>query len=217
MTPSYYAHPFVSNSDLSGLARELQASDQAEYSDALRFGTLMHAMVLEPDTVDMFRRRVFGHDYEYADEEIRLALRMKLAFLNDAFCSNLLKRSEKEVEMYNPATRFTHEGFEFTIDTRRKYDGYIRSAGWGWDLKSTTATTKAGFEAAIARFDYDRARVFYAKGPGAIQDVIIGISKRPPHHLFKVFMKMGDPLWQSGEAKCNELAFKWWALKSVTV
>jgi hypothetical protein len=85
---------------------------------------------------------------------------------------------------------------------------------WGGDVKSTTATTQAGFEAAIDRFDYDRARTFYAAGPGATQDCILGISKVAPYRVFKVFMKRGDKLWQSGERKMSELCYKWWAIKA---
>jgi hypothetical protein len=85
---------------------------------------------------------------------------------------------------------------------------------WGGDLKSTTATSQAQFEQAIGMFDYDRARVFYAAGSGAIQDVIIGVSKVAPYRVFKVFMKRGDRLWSSGEAKMNEIAFKYWSIKA---
>jgi hypothetical protein len=105
-------------------------------------------------------------------------------------------------------------GCTFTLDTRRKYDGYLYANGWGWDIKSTTATSQQAFEAACKRFDYDRARVFYAKGPKCTQDLIIGISKSAPHKLFKVFMKHGDELWKSGERKCAELCFKYWSYES---
>jgi hypothetical protein len=212
---NYFEHPFCSNSDLTRLKNELSGTDQADTEGAFRFGTLVHAMILEPHKVDLIRRQVEG--IQYTHEEIDTARKMKLSFLNDSFCRDLLSSSQVEVEMYHPDTSFEHNGIPFKLDTRRKYDGWISLTNWGWDLKSTTATSQAQFEAAISQFDYDRARVFYAAGPGAMQDVIIGVSKVAPYRVFKIFMKHGDALWQSGVHKCNELAYRYWALKEVTV
>jgi hypothetical protein len=211
---NYFLHPFVSNSDLTKLWLEINAVDERDLNEAFRFGTLVHALILEPHKVDLIRLQVEGETY--TREEIDLARKMKIAFNNDALCRQLLSQSEFEVEMYNEATLFEHEGFSFLLDTRRKYDGWIASANWGWDLKSTACTSQAQFEASIRQFDYERARVFYAKGSGAIQDVIIGVSKIN-FKIFKVFMKHGDQLWQEGERKCCELAFKYWSLKAITV
>ncbi len=208
---NYYSHPYCSNSDLSRLKDDLSAQDQSERENAYRFGTLVHAMILEPHTVDLIRRSLNG--VEYTAEEIKIARYMRTSFMNDSFCRSLLEKSEVEVEMYHPGTAFTHNGIDFTLDTRRKYDGWLSLVNWGWDLKSTTATSQAQFEASIGLFDYDRARVFYAAGSDAMQDVIIGVSKIAPYRLFKVFMKHGDALWMSGQRKMNELAFKYWMLK----
>jgi len=212
---TYFSHPFVSNSDLTRLAKELAPTDQIEYSEALRFGTLLHALILEPHKVDLIRLVV--NDVQYSRQEIDTARKMKESFMNDSFCRQLLGQSEFEVEMYNEETAFEHNGIRFELPTRRKYDGWIRLTNWGWDLKSTAATSQASFESCVSRLDYDRARVFYAKGPGAIQDCIIGISKHPPYRVFKVFLKHGDPLWLEGERKMNELAFKYYMLKENVV
>lgn len=217
---SYYAHPYISNSDLSRFKLELGATEEPDYSEALRFGTLVHALILEPEKVDLIRLMVLsddGREYQYSREEIDTARKMRLSFLNDSFCRQLLTACETEVEMYNPSTRFVQRGIDFTLDTRRKYDLFNRMVNWGGDIKSTTATSQQAFEAAIDRFDYDRARVFYAQGPGARQDCILGISKVAPYRVFKVFMKEGDALWQSGQDKMNELVYKYWALKEVAV
>jgi hypothetical protein len=211
---SYYAHPFASNSDLTKLQQELGGKDAIDTTQAFLFGTLVHAMILEPHTVDLIRRRVVGVDHEYTAEDLHTARKMRASFLNDSFCRNLLDACDKEVEMYNPGTQFCHQGISFTLDTRRKYDLWSHLTWWGGDLKSTTATSQAQFEQAIGMFDYDRARVFYAAGSGAIQDVIIGVSKVAPYRVFKVFMKRGDRLWSSGEAKMNEIAFKYWSIKA---
>jgi hypothetical protein len=215
MMNNYYAHPFVSNSDLTRLQQELGGRDAVDTTAAFSFGTLVHAMILEPHKVDLIQRTVEGN--EYAKEDIDTARKMRASFLNDSFCRSLLSACSVEVEMYHPGTRFSHEGIDFTLDTRRKYDLWNPATNWGGDVKSTTATTQAQFEAAVNAFDYDRARVFYAAGPGAIQDCILGVSKVAPYRVFKVFMKAGDPLWQSGERKVSAIAYKWWALKSQEV
>jgi hypothetical protein len=211
---NYYDHPFCSNSDLTSLRKDLLSADQlANYEEALRFGVLVHAMILEPHNVDLYEHKIIGQPYDYSEAEFQIARKMRLSFLNDSFCRGLLTKSRTEVEMYNEDIPFEFNGIPFTLNTRRKYDGWLDLVNWGWDLKSTTATNQAGFESAIRMFDYDRARVFYAVGPGAIQDCIIGISKVAPYRIFKVFMKHGDSLWISGHQKMNELAFKYWALK----
>lgn len=209
---SYYAHPYISNSDLSRLQFELSGKDDVDTDAAFAFGTLVHAMILESHKVDLIRLQVDGR--QYTREDVDTARKMRLSFLNDAFCRDLLVKCDVEVEMYNAGTRFSHAGIDFTLNTRRKYDLWCSLVGWGGDIKSTTATSQQQFEDAITRFDYDRARVFYAQGPGATQDVIIGISKAAPYRVFKVFMKEGDALWQSGKEKMNELAFKYWSIKA---
>jgi hypothetical protein len=211
---NYFEHPYCSNSDLTRLKNELSGADAMDTAAAFSFGTLVHAIILEPHRVDLIRRQVDG--IQYSHEEIDTARKMKLSFLNDSFCRDLLSRSEVEKEMYHPGTSFEHNGIPFTLDTRRKYDGWISLTNWGWDLKSTTATSQAQFEAAISQFDYDRARVFYAAGPGAMQDCIIGVSK-VNYKVFKIFMKHDDALWREGQRKCAELCYRYWALKSVAV
>lgn len=168
------------------------------YQQAFTFGTLVHTIILEPHKLDMAA---------YPQEDITTAKKMRDAFHKDPFCSNLLANSEKEVEMYNEATPFEYNGITFTLNTRRKYDLWSSVAGWGGDVKSTTATTQQQFEQAIDMFDYDRARVFYAKGPMVDRDVIIGISKKN-FKVFKIFMRKGDPMWTKGEEKMNELCWK---------
>jgi hypothetical protein len=212
----YYAHPFVSNSKLSALKHELSNQDARDYQAALDFGILFHAVLLEPHTVDLIRRRVVGRDFEYSAEDLYTVRKMRDSFMKDPFCAQMWHACDKEVEMYTPGASFEFEGIEFTLDIKCKYDLFNSMVGWGADPKTTTATSQSGFEAAITQFDYDRSRVFYAANSGASQDCILGVSKVAPYKVFKVFMKRGDALWKSGERKCAELAYKWWALKAGT-
>lgn len=196
----YRAHPFVSNSDLSKL--------KGGYLDpeVMRFGTLFHSVTLEYSTVDLIKGVIKGHHYQYSPAEIKLARSMRLSFLNDSLCRQLLATCAVEVEMYNADTRFYHEGRWFSLDTKRKYDLFAWAAGWGGDIKSTSATSEGEFIKDIDRYDYDRGRVFYAQGSGARQDIIVGVSKVAPYRVFKVFMKAADARWKRGTDKMNELA-----------
>ena len=214
---NYYTHPFVSNSDLSRLQKSLLApAEELEYMDALKFGTLVHALILEPETFDHYTRQVVGAPaYEYTAVDVAIARKMRDAFLADDFCRSMLATCAVEYAMYNPSTKFAWNGVEFELDTRRKYDLWNQLVKWGADIKSTTATTESAFRTAINRFDYDRGRVFYAAGSGAKRDAIIGISKIN-YKVFKVFLAEGSELWRSGTDKMNEIAFKYWATMPVT-
>jgi hypothetical protein len=192
----YRAHPYVANSTLSRISSPwLNVA-------AFRIGTLIHSVILESQNVDYFQRIVKGHAFEYTEAEIKLALNMKLAFMRDPFCRAILAACSVEVEMYNQNTPF--DGI--ALDTRRKYDLWNYSTCEGGDLKSTTARTHEEFLHHVDQFDYDRGRVFYALGSGAKRDVIIGISKHPPHPVFRVVMREGCPLWIRGIEKANRLA-----------
>lgn len=211
---NYYDHQYTSNSDLTDLWLELQPEVfRVDTRRAFDFGVLFHAMLLEPATVDYIRLQVIGRDAQYTKEDFILAKAMRASVLTDKFCAMLLKRCEKEKEMFRAKTPFTHDSISFTLDIRLKYDIWDPLVNWGGDFKSTTAKSQTEFVAAIQRYQYDRARVFYSKGSGSHQDIIIGVSKHPPHRIFMVPMREGCPLWKSGEEKMNELAYKYWALK----
>lgn len=199
----YFKHPYTSNSDLT------KSKGGGGNPEAFRLGTLFHTVTLEPEKLNPIKGTIEGLDYSYTRAEIDHAKRMRVAVMSDSFCNSLIKSCSKEVEMFNANTLFNYDGYAFAIDTKRKYDLWNYVTRWGGDLKSTSATTELEFMEAIGTFDYDRARVFYAKGSGAKQDVIIGVSK-VNMKVFKVFMREGCPLWQRGEQKLNALAFDFW-------
>lgn len=193
---AYRSHLYVSNSDLSKMVNGwLNLA-------AFRMGTLTHSVILELDKVNLITGTIQGYDYVYKPEEINLTLAMRKSFLSDGFCRDFLASCSVEVEMYDQNTRFE----DIALDTKRKYDLWNYAASWGGDLKSTSATTREEFLHHVKTLHYDRGRVFYAKGSGAKQDIIIGVSKVFPHKLFPVIMKEGDDLWTSGTIKCNALA-----------
>lgn len=209
---NYYSHPYVSNSDLTRILKEIKGLTQ-EYVDAYRIGSLVDAMITEPERVDHFRRVLLDTNYSYTQVEIDQCRRMKDAFMADAFCQELLKMCDGQAEMYDEDTPFLWNGLSFTLNTKRKYDLWAKLLNWGGDIKSTIATTQAQFEAAAKHFDYDRQRYWYMHPRKVEKDVLIGISK-VNFKIFKVFIQAGDPFYLSGERKANELAFKYWATRA---
>lgn len=208
---NYYSHPYVSNSDLSKLKLEMMGKiDQQQYVDAYRIGSLVDAMITEKHRVDYFKRTLIDTDYSYSFQEIGQCMRMRDAFMADAFCQELLAMCDGQAEMYDEDTPFIWNGVSFTLNTKRKYDLWAKLLNWGGDIKSTTATTQAQFEAAARRFDYDRQRYWYMHPRQIQRDVLIGISK-VNFKIFKIFIQSGDAFYRSGERKANELAFNYWA------
>ena len=88
---------------------------------------------------------------------------------------------------------------------------------YGGDIKSTTATTKQQFLAAVEHFDYDRQRAWYMDISGATQDLLFGISKKYPHEVFTVPITRDSEIYKRGREKYQELAFKFWCLFHETI
>lgn len=211
---SYYDRPEVSNSDLTQLKNLLHP--RLQYGDreaAFRFGSLVDAMVTEPDRVNHYRRTVDGVQYpedefDHATEMLR-SLRHEAR--HDAFLRKVLETADTQRCMFNKAQRFQYGGFTFTLDTRCKWDWYLPRAGWGGDLKTTFAATQKEFDEAVDFFDWDRSRAWYMDIAGSDRDFIYGISKKNGC-VFKKFITRGDEIYKRGREKYEELAFHYWCL-----
>lgn len=211
---SYYDRPEVSNSDLTQLKNLLHP--RLQYGDreaAFRFGSLVDAMVTEPDRVNHYRRTVDG--VQYSEDEFDHAKEMLLSLRNearhDAFLKKVLETADTQRCMFNKAQRFQYGGFTFTLDTRCKWDWYLPRAGWGGDLKTTFAATQKEFDEAVDFFDWDRSRAWYMDIAGSDRDFIYGISKKNGC-VFKKFITRGDENYKRGREKYEELAFHYWCL-----
>src|ERR1700753_1875359 len=206
----YFSSDYVSNSGLSRLGQELSGSDAFNYSQAQKMGTLIHALLLEPEKVDLIQNKVV--EYSYTPEEMKQGRMLSIYTKNSALCRSLIQNCEKEVELYADDVPFEYNGFQFTLNCRCKYDFHHINSSLGGDFKTTTAPNMQQFLIEIERFQYHRARVFYAKISGAKKDVIIGINKKCKG-IFPVFLNEGDELWRKGEGLMNELAFRYYMLK----
>lgn len=205
MKDAYYSRAEVSNSDLSALKQQLYPRPEHDATAAYKFGSLIDAMITEPGRVDFFRRTL--DDEQYAVEEFEKAERMKRAFYADEFCRAMAEKADGQKVMVRHRW-LDYCGYKFELDTRCKWDMWCKDWGFGGDIKSTTATTQAQFEAAARHFDYDRQRAWYMDIAGSERDVLIGISK-VNFRVFKVAINRSTGWYKEGFQKYNELAFRW--------
>ena len=159
----YYNRREVSNSDLTELKNLLYPKMQ--YGDkeaAFRFGSLVDAIITEPNRVNFYSNMV--DDVQYTKEEFELATEMykslRLEARRDQFLAKVLELSDTQRFMVNKSQPFEYGSFPFTLDTRCKWDWFISACNFGGDLKTTFASSQQQFEEAIDFFDWDRSRAW---------------------------------------------------------
>ena len=211
---NYYARSEVSNSDLTELKNLLHPRQQfGDREAAFRFGSLVDALVTEPDRVNHYRRTV--DDVEYPEWEFRKGLALRDSLRREAaryqFLARVLDQADTQTVMVNRAQRFEYGEFPFTLDTRCKWDWWLKVFDFGGDLKTTFASSQQEFEQAIDFFDWDRSRAWYMDIAGSDRDFIYAISKRTGQ-VFKKFIMRGDETYRRGKEKYLELAFQYWCL-----
>ena len=213
---SYYLRTEVSNSDLTELKNYLYPRTQyGDKEKAFKFGTLVDALITENERVHYSKRMVDDVTYSREDFELGLAMReaLRKEARKDEFLRAVLSNSDTQKFMVNKSQRFLYGNFEYTLDTRCKWEGWLPGFGFGGDLKTTFAESQNQFNEAIDFFDWDRSRAWYMDIAGSQQDFIYAISKKNLK-IFKAFIRRDDDTYKRGKEKYDELAFKWWMLFS---
>ncbi|EDY95303.1 hypothetical protein BACPLE_02412 [Phocaeicola plebeius DSM 17135] len=213
---SYYLRTEVSNSDLTELKNYLYPRTQyGDKEKAFKFGTLVDALITENERVHYSKRMVDDVTYSREDFELGLAMReaLRKEARKDEFLRAVLSNSDTQKFMVNKSQRFLYGNFEYTLDTRCKWDWWLPGFGFGGDLKTTFAESQNQFNEAIDFFDWDRSRAWYMDIAGSQQDFIYAISKKNLK-IFKAFIIRDDDTYKRGKEKYDELAFKWWMLFS---
>ena len=210
----YYSRGEVSNSDLTALKQALHPRMQFGNKEAaFRFGSLVDALITEPERVNHYTRTVDGE--QFSEDEFRHGLEMKRSLdkeaLSDTFLASVLKLSSTQCVMINQSQQFDYGGFTFELPTRCKWDWYLKDFQFGGDLKTTFASTQKEFDEAIDFFDWDRSRAWYMDIAKSERDFIYAISKKNGL-VFKHFITRGDNTYTRGREKYEELAFRWWCL-----
>lgn len=211
---SYYLRTEVSNSDLTELKNYLYPRTQyGDKEKAFKFGTLVDALITENERVHYSKRMVDDVTYSREDFELGLAMReaLRKEARKDEFLRAVLSNSDTQKFMVNKSQRFLYGNFEYTLDTRCKWDWWLPSFGFGGDLKTTFAESQNQFNEAIDFFDWDRSRAWYMDIAGSQQDFIYAISKKNLK-IFKAFIRRDNDTYKRGKEKYDELAFKWWQL-----
>lgn len=211
---AYYSRTEVSNSDLTALKNILYPRTQfGDKEAAFRFGNLVDAIITEPARVNYYHYLV--DDVRYTEEEFRHALEMRRALRTEArrdpFLAKVLEEAATQCYMVNRGQRFEYCGFPFRLDTRCKWDWWLERFRFGGDLKSTAAASQTEFDDAVDFFDWDRSRAWYMDVAGSDRDFIYAISKKNCS-VFKLFIERGDPVYNRGREKYEELAFRYWCL-----
>ena len=211
----YYNRSEVSNSDLTALKNLLHPvyTPPGVKEAAFRFGSLVDAIITEPERVNYYRNTV--DDVVYSDDEFRHAKEMhrslRMFARQDPFLARVLAEAETQRCMVNKAQRFEYGEFPFTLDTRCKWDWWLPRFKFGGDLKTTAASTQKEFEDAMDFFDWDRSRAWYMDIAQSDCDFIYAISKRNCN-VFTTRIRRGDAVYTRGVEKYSELAFHYWCL-----
>lgn len=213
----YYLRKEISNSDLTSLKYQLHPElnfvKEKDKKKAFHLGTLVDALVTEPEKANHFRKTV--DDEQYSDAEWRWGKaqleKLRKAARKDAFLDHVLRYAEGQNIFVNPCQHFELGCYAFDLPTRCKFDWWLGM--FGGDLKTTAATTQEQFEQAIDWFDWDRSRAWYMMLVNSLnplwgrQDFIYGVSKTANRVFFKKIV-WGDELFERGKEKALELAFK---------
>lgn len=209
---NYFQRPEVSNSDLSKLKKVLAGqpieSFEEGLKEAFKFGNLVDAMLTDPGKVNYYSLKV--NNEEYTEEEFFRAKKM----CDNFFANNLCKMLHSKCEGQKTLTKtlqISHNGVEFELPARCRYDLYSKEIGMAGEIKTTAATTLNAFKASIPFLDYDRARAWYMDISGIENELFIGLSKKN-YQVFVVPVKKGDEIYLAGKAKYSELAYEYYKI-----
>ena len=199
----YYEHDAMSNSDLGELEQKDKDFDPTA---AYAFGNLVDHLITEPEKVDVYKNTC--NNDVFTGAQMELALKMKSAFMKDDIARKMFKMSQYQ-KIMNKILVHKFGKIEFTIEARCKWDLWMVRLGWGGDIKTTTATTQAQFEAACKFFHYPRQRFFYMTMGESDKDMLIGISKKNLK-VFKIPITKGDAFWKEGQEDYERLVVEYW-------
>jgi hypothetical protein len=213
---NYYDRTEVSNSDLTELKQLLYPRTQyGDKEKAFRFGTLFDALITEPDRVRYDKRTVDGELYSGDDWALAEAMKKSLRAeaLRDGFLRYVMESAATQKSMINHGQKFGYGDFEYTLDTRCKWDWWLPDLNFGGDLKTTAAETQKQFDESVDFFDWDRSRAWYMDISESNQDFIYAVSKKNCK-VFKLVISRDSPIYRRGKEKYEELAFRYWMLIS---
>lgn len=185
----YRNHPYVANSDLKRLKKELVGSPEIDnLEEIFAFGTLSHALILEPHLAD------------YTHKDIVLGMEMRDTFMDDEFCQAFVEHPN-----FVPERHFYKKNI-LGINGKCMMDGSIESRKDILEFKSLAISTQSAFEEAIYHFDYDMGAAWYLDVSEFDRLLIVAVSKKKTKKLFKMIITRDHPAYISGLEKYTEWA-----------
>ena len=106
-----------------------------------RLGTLFDFVVTEPDLINFEENYFIGHDGKksfFSEKEKDNALGWYEKLKQHSLLSVLVKYSDSQKEVYNDNFQVNHQGQEFTVKVKGKFDLYT-DLGYAGDLKYVSA------------------------------------------------------------------------------
>ncbi len=188
---NYFEIKRVSNSDLTKLKYHLMGMEYRYSQKAYSFGTVLHEMLLEPDT--------FQGVPENVDQ--KLAQRLLKGVLSDKMCKWYLKFSRKE------EARFFTDA-ETGLPCKTKPDVLYRNHTI-LDFKTTSCRNYTEFVRRCQEYDYDRQAAFYLDSVGGKRFIFVGVQKVKPFGLFHFEATASPGFVEYGRHKYKFLLRKW--------
>jgi len=200
--PEYFSRPELSNSGLSAFEREINGEDEPSHAP-YRVGSLFDAMSTTPELVNSFT--LTANDEQYTDEEFTLCHSMFKHFKTTKYwelCQGISQACFAGPIIVNMGN------FHSTVQMRCKVDILNDLANANIEIKTTAATSQAQFEAAITKFQYDRAGAIYTDLAEVDKHFIIGVSKKK-RAVFPFLIRRGDGCYMMGKEKYENLLYRW--------
>jgi hypothetical protein len=215
---------YISNSQLGNLEKmlrgEMETPQQLQNKlNNYRLGTLFDFVCTEPDLINFDENYFTGHDGVitfFSEKEKDNALGWFEKLKQHPLLSTLIKFSNSQKEVYNDNFQVNHQGQEFTVKAKGKFDLYT-DLGFAGDLKYVSAKNQKTFENMIQMFSYDRQASFYTDIDGRVIDtfLIIGVPKLHDyryHDPFIYVVEKDSEEYKKGKAKYEKLCFDYYTL-----
>lgn len=195
MCKRYNDIPAINNSLLSGFTtRKIPLPE-----DAFLFGTLVHKIALEPDTVS---------EEDIKHPKYKDACHLAIGY-NSHPLIKVIKGSGCETFCEQPAYRLVDLepilGYDSLIGVPAKcrYDQLVREANICIDLKTTSCKTQQQVNKSFSNYNYDRAAFWYMTIGGLRTMVFLFLSKLN-HKTFNVVVRRDDVHFKAGEIKARQ-------------
>lgn len=191
MSKIYFDSEYISNSDLKRLKQMLNPGyrDPADLKAIFDFGTLFHALVLEP------------HKADYNHPDFELAKWMAHNFFQDPLC--------RKIFMDVPDLKREHEFYRINLfgleKVRCKADFSSKILDLCGELKGLAVSSEKQLDDAIEHHDYDQAIAWYMH-VAQKKNYFFAAPSKLVKRTFKRFITRDHPAYKRGMIKAEQSA-----------